>query len=180
MIPEITDFKTKNRMCFLGAYNWLPNKEGLFWFVNNVLDELVRKNHSVSLEVAGSFSNEISNLSGHSNIRLHGFVDSSKEFIANNGIFVAPLLSGSGVKMKVLEAMSLGVPCVVSTKAAEGLKLPSIIPICDNKQEFIEKLSLLLNNEELCIQIGNAGKEFIEKEFSTQLVAAKLISVLKL
>ena len=134
----------------------------------------------MNLEIAGSFSQEISHLSEKPKIRLHGFVDSSMDFISSHGIFIAPILSGSGVKMKVLEAMSLGVPCVLSKKASEGLNLPNIIPVCNSKNEFIEKLSLLLIDENLCKQIGLAGQEFIQKEFSTDVVSKKLITSLKL
>jgi polysaccharide biosynthesis protein PslH len=170
----------KNSLCFLGAFNWMPNKEGISWYVNTIHDELVNKFPKLNLEIAGSFSDEISNLSEKPNIRLHGFVDSSMDFISSHGIFIAPILSGSGVKMKVLEAMSLGVPCVLSKKASEGLNLPSIIPICNSKEEFIEKLSLLLVDEGLCEKIGLAGQEFIQKEFSTDVVSKKLITSLKL
>ena len=180
MITEMREVEIKNTLCFLGAFNWLPNKEGVLWFVNDILPELLISHPELTLEIAGSFSNEISTLSGKKNINLHGFVESSKEFILNNGIFVAPLLSGSGVKMKVLEAMSLGVPCVVSKNAAEGLNLPSIIPICNSKKEFIEKLSLLLKDKELSAEIGRAGKRFIETDFSSVLVSDKLINALKL
>ncbi|MDG2153685.1 MAG: glycosyltransferase family 4 protein [Crocinitomicaceae bacterium] len=170
----------KNSLCFLGAFNWMPNKEGISWYVNTIHDELVNKFPKLNLEIAGSFSDEISNLSEKPNIRLHGFVDSSMDFISSHGIFIAPILSGSGVKMKVLEAMSLGVPCVLSKKAAEGLSLPSVIPVCNSKEEFIEKLSLLLVDEGLCEKIGLAGQEFIQKEFSTDVVSKKLITSLKL
>ncbi len=170
----------KNSLCFLGAFNWMPNKEGISWYVNTIHDELVNKFPKLNLEIAGSFSDEISNLSEKPNIRLHGFVDSSMDFISSHGIFIAPILSGSGVKMKVLEAMSLGVPCVLSKKAAEGLSLPSVIPVCNSKEAFIEKLSLLLVDEGLCEKIGLAGQEFIQKEFSTDVVSKKLITSLKL
>ncbi|MDB3905049.1 glycosyltransferase family 4 protein [Crocinitomicaceae bacterium] len=167
-------------LCFLGAFNWMPNKEGLLWYVNNVHDHLLKKFPNLNLEIAGSFSDEISQLSEKPNIRLHGFVKSSMDFISSHGIFIAPILSGSGVKMKVLEAMSLGVPCVLSKKASEGLNLPSIIPVCNSKEEFIEKLSLLLVDQGLCNKIGLAGQEFIQKEFSTNIVSKKLINSLKL
>ena len=170
----------KNALCFLGAFNWMPNKEGVSWYVNNVHEELITKFPNVTLEIAGSFSDEISHLSEKPNIRLHGFVNSSMDFISSHGIFIAPILSGSGVKMKVLEAMSLGVPCVLSKKASEGLNLPSIIPICNSKEEFIEKLSLLLVDEGLCNKIGLAGQEFIQREFSTNVVSEKLMNSLKL
>jgi len=170
----------KNSLCFLGAFNWMPNKEGISWYVDNVHEELINKFPEMNLEIAGSFSQEISHLSEKPKIRLHGFVDSSMDFISSHGIFIAPILSGSGVKMKVLEAMSLGVPCVLSKKASEGLNLPNIIPVCNSKNEFIEKLSLLLIDEDLCKQIGLAGQEFIQKEFSTDVVSKKLITSLKL
>lgn len=180
MKSQTKTFGDFNSLCFLGAFNWLPNKEGIFWFVNNIFKELTATFPELTLQIAGSFSNEISSLSEKPNIQLHGFVDSSTAFISTNGIFVAPLLSGSGVKMKVLEAMSLGVPCVLSNKAAEGLNLPSIIPVCKSKADFIEKLSLLLKDKELCETIGKAGQRFIETEFSSELVSKKLIGSLKI
>ncbi|MDC1266589.1 glycosyltransferase family 4 protein, partial [Crocinitomicaceae bacterium] len=180
-MPSIKKYTgAKNSLCFLGAFNWMPNKEGISWYVDNVHEEIVNIFPEMNLEIAGSFSQEISHLSKKPKIRLHGFVDSSVDFISSHGVFIAPILSGSGVKMKVLEAMSLGVPCVLSKKAAEGLNLPDIIPVCNSKNEFIEKLSLLLIDEDLCKQIGLAGQEFIQKEFSTDVVSKKLITSLKL
>ena len=180
MSHEQGPIKIKKSICFLGAFNWAPNKEGLLWFVEDVFHNIVKQFPFVYFEIAGSFSEEISTLSKTKNIRLHGFVDSSKEFMASHGIFVAPLLSGSGVKMKVIEAMSMGVPCVLSAHAAEGLDLPPIIPVCRTKDDFIEKLSLLLNDEQHCADIGNAGRKFIENNFSTELVSKKISAVLKL
>ena len=180
MIHELRAPKIEKSICFLGAFNWAPNKEGVLWFVENVFYNLIKQFPFIHFEIAGSFSEEISALSKTKNIRLHGFVDSSKEFMATHGIFVAPLLSGSGVKMKVIEAMSMGVPCVLSAHAAEGLDLPPIIPVCETKEDFIEKLSLLLNDEQHCTDIGNAGRKFIQCNFSTELVAKKISAVLKL
>ncbi|MDA9986822.1 glycosyltransferase, partial [Crocinitomicaceae bacterium] len=94
-------------------------------------------------------------------------------------LFVAPILSGSGVKMKVLEAMSHGVPCVLSSHAAEGLNLPEIIPVCANKETFIEQVSLLLQNPDLCEQIGKAGQEFILKNYNSVAVSEKIIKLLR-
>jgi glycosyltransferase involved in cell wall biosynthesis len=180
MIHEQGLPKIKKSISFLGAFNWAPNKEGVLWFVEEVFCKLNKQFPFVYFEIAGSFSEEISVLAKTKNIRLHGFVDSSKEFMTTHGIFVAPLLSGSGVKMKVIEAMSMGVPCVLSTHAAEGLDLPPIIPVCRTKDDFIEKLSLLLNDEQHCIDIGNAGRTFIQNNFSTELVSKKISAVLKL
>ena len=166
-------------ICFLGAYNWMPNKEGILWFTNEVWPEIVLNNPATTLNIAGSFSEEISELKNKDSIKLHGFVPSSEAFIKAHGLFVAPILSGSGVKMKVLEAMSHGVPCVLSTHAAEGLNLPEIIPVCANKETFIEQVSLLLQNQVLCKQIGKAGQEFILKNYNSVAVSEKITKLLR-
>ena len=173
----IKETKAKS-ICFLGAYNWLPNKEGILWFNTEVLPSLLKQTPELTLHVAGSFSEQIEVLKKTEAIEMHGFVPSSKDFISNHGLFVAPILSGSGVKMKVLEAMSLGVPCILSAHAADGLALPEIIPICQNNKDFITQVSLLLHNEALAKEIGLAGQEYIKHNYSSELVSNEIIDTL--
>jgi glycosyltransferase involved in cell wall biosynthesis len=161
-------------ICFLGAYNWMPNKEGLLWFANEIFPILQEKHPTLLLHAAGSFSEEINVLKNKKQIVLHGFVPSSKSFISTHGIFIAPILSGSGIKMKVLEAMSLGAPCVVSQHAAEGLDLPELIPVCKNNQDFITQVSLLLQNRELAHEVGAAGLKYIKDNYASGLVSKKI------
>tara|TARA_B100001057_G_scaffold497837_1_gene603081 strand:- start:4712 stop:5890 length:1179 start_codon:yes stop_codon:yes gene_type:complete len=167
-----------NSICFLGAYNWMPNKEGLLWFTNDVFPMLLKKHPAPILHAAGSYSEEIKGLKSKKQIVLHGFVPSSKSFITKHGIFIAPILSGSGVKMKVLEAMSLGVPCVLSKHAAEGLNLPALIPVCENNQDFIDKVSLLLQDKGLAEEVGLAGLKYIEDNYASGLVTKKIKDIL--
>ena len=172
-VSSVRKLKAK-KISFLGAYNWMPNKEAILWFTNEVWPEIAKLNPTTEFHIAGSYSEEIAELKNIEGIELHGFVNSSQEFMKEHGIFIAPILSGSGVKMKVLEAMSHGVPCVLSTHAAEGLNLPEIIPICKNKEAFIEKVSLLLQNKQLCHEIGIAGREHILEKYNSQSVSNKI------
>jgi glycosyltransferase involved in cell wall biosynthesis len=172
-VSSVRKLKAK-KISFLGAYNWMPNKEAILWFTNEVWPEIAKLNPTTEFHIAGSYSEEIAELKNIEGIELHGFVNSSQEFMKEHGIFIAPILSGSGVKMKVLEAMSHGVPCVLSMHAAEGLNLPEIIPICKNKEAFIEKVSLLLQNEQLCHEIGIAGREHILEKYNSQSVSNKI------
>ena len=167
-----------NAICFLGAYNWMPNKEGLLWFSNEVFPALLQQHPALILNVAGSFSEEIKVLRNKKQIVLHGFVPSSKSFISKHGIFIAPILSGSGIKMKVLEAMSLGVPCVLSAHAAEGLDLPEIIPVCHNNEDFIKQVSLLLQSEDLARKVGAEGLNYIKENYASGLVSKKIKDIL--
>ena len=80
--------------------------------------------------------------------------------------------------MKVLEAMSLGVPCVLSKHAAEGLNLPALIPVCENNQDFIDKVSLLLQDKGLAEEVGLAGLKYIEDNYASGLVTKKIKDIL--
>lgn len=161
---------TENRVCFLGAFDWEPNVEAVKWFIDSILPILLAENPALEFHVAGRKSTKIPAEYRKKNVVIHGFVEDPLQFIAENGLFVAGLQSGSGIKMKILEAMSIGAPCVLTTKAAEGLSIESIIPIHINKDSFISDIQELLNNKEKCIQRGQLGKHYIQANFSSKLV----------
>ena len=161
---------TENRLCFLGAFDWEPNIEAVKWFIDDIFPVLLKDNPTLEFHIAGRKSTEIPTEYQRKNVMIHGFVEDPLEFIAENGLFVAGLQSGSGIKMKILEAMSIGAPCVLTTKAAEGLSIESIIPVHENKESFISDIQDLLNNREKCIQRGEFGKQYIQTHFSSELV----------
>jgi glycosyltransferase involved in cell wall biosynthesis len=160
----------ENRMCFLGAFDWEPNVEAVKWFIDAIFPILLKDNPELEFHVAGRKSKDIPVEYRRKNVIIHGFVEDPLEFIAENGLFVAGLQSGSGIKMKILEAMSIGAPCVLTTKAAEGLAIESIIPVHKNKESFITDIQHLLNNKDKCFQRGEIGKQYIQAHFSSELV----------
>jgi glycosyltransferase involved in cell wall biosynthesis len=157
-------------MCFLGAFDWEPNMEAIKWFIDEIFPILLKDNPTLEFHIAGRKSTDIPTEYLRKNVIIHGFVEDPLEFIAKNGLFVAGLQSGSGIKMKILEAMSIGAPCVLTTKAAEGLSIESIIPVHKNKESFISDIQALLKNKENCIQRGKHGKQYIQTHFSSELV----------
>jgi glycosyltransferase involved in cell wall biosynthesis len=168
---------TKTSLCFIGAFNWMPNVEAMKWFSNEVFSEVRIQFPSLELHIAGTFSENISFLKEKEGIFLHGFVESSLDFIAKHGIFIAPLRSGSGVKMKVLEAMSLGSPVVLSEKGAEGIiGNPSF---CKDSSEFIEKIIRLLKNQKEREEIGIKGKQIIENFYNVKTIQNKLTKLMR-
>jgi glycosyltransferase involved in cell wall biosynthesis len=163
-------------LCFIGAFNWFPNIEAIQWFIKYVFAPLKIEFPHLQFHIAGSYSEKISNLKQIEGIHLHGFVDSSIDFIANNGIFIAPLQSGSGVKMKVLEAMSIGVPCSISPKGAEGI----LGEVYSNgtAEKFKTDLKSLIKNKSLRIENGLKGQKNIETFYSHQTINKNLEELL--
>ena len=162
--------KTIQRVCFLGSFDWEPNLEAVKWFIDNILPFITLEFPQIEFHIAGRKSTEIPTEYRKSSVVIHGFVEDPLQFIAENGIFVAGLQSGSGIKMKILEAMSIGAPCVLTTKAAEGLTIDSIIPVHNNTESFITDIRELLNKEDLRSVRGELGKQFIQANFSSALV----------
>jgi glycosyltransferase involved in cell wall biosynthesis len=167
-----TDY-TSNSLCFIGAFNWEPNVEAIKWFLRD-LNPSIQKSTPVQVVIAGKDGATVFKDNSSTSIQFKGFVENPSEFLKSNGIFIAPMKSGSGVKIKVLEALSNGLPCVLTPKSAEGLDLPPTYPICKTNQEFINLCIDLAINSEKREQLGKLGFEFIEANFGFESVVGKL------
>lgn len=108
----------------------------------------------------------------------HGFVQDSNEFLKEHGILVLPLLSGSGVKIKVLEAMSLGMPIVTTTVGAMGIEGKDALIITDKEDLMIEKISALIESEEMRRSLGTAARDIMIKNYSTVSIAGHIQQLL--
>jgi len=161
---------SSNRMCFIGAFDWEPNMEAVQWFIKDVLPTIKQQFPELEFHIAGRKSERIPEEWRQDQVKIHGFVEDPLAFIAENGLFVACLQSGSGIKMKVLEAMSIGAPCVLTTKAAEGLELSKHMPIHEDAESFALDIIELLQDQSKQQLRGALGKQFISSEFSTQMV----------
>ncbi|MCB1754983.1 MAG: glycosyltransferase [Gammaproteobacteria bacterium] len=144
-------FSERNGLAFLGGYNHAPNVESVKYLAANVMPKLLERDESIKLYVYGSaMTAEIEALAAE-NIEIVGFAESLDDVYTNCRIFVAPLLSGAGIKGKVLESMSYNVPSVLSPIAAEGTGLSNGVSclIAENDEEWVEQIIKLYNDEQL-------------------------------
>lgn len=109
--------KVKHNLIFIGSLDWFPNVEAVLWFIREVLPLI----HSdVELNIVGRNPlKEIVNLI-KGNVKVHSNVLSIEDYIQDSDIFLAPLLSGSGINIKILEALSYGIPVVGTSHAFRG------------------------------------------------------------
>jgi glycosyltransferase involved in cell wall biosynthesis len=161
-------------LCFIGSFNWIPNREGIVWFIKNIFPRIKENYPEININIAGIESEKINELKGLDGVNVKGFVKNSSDFLLENGIFIAPLISGSGVKIKVLEALSLGMPCVLTEIAAEGLDLPTTINISKTADDFTNDLLQLINNESARKIRGLDAYSFIKAEFSYNKINSDL------
>ncbi len=135
-------------LLFLGSFRHLPNQEALNWFVSRVLPFVRAKEPRVRLIVIGSDPPPRHSLPDDASIELIGFVEDVREPLARYSIFVCPILSGSGVRVKLLEAFAAGIPVVSTRLGAEGLASVDgeICALADAPESFAQRIVDLLDD----------------------------------
>jgi glycosyltransferase involved in cell wall biosynthesis len=172
------DTNDYNSVFYIGALDWIPNQEGLQWFVNKVWPLVVAANNNIILHIAGRNAPQwlIENLR-FKNIQFHGEVDNAYHFMENKGIMIVPLFSGSGMRVKIIEGMALGKAIITTPIGAEGIDVTDgeNIYIAENADLFVKKLINLLNNATFAKSISEQAKIFIQNNYDNSVIAKKLL-----
>jgi polysaccharide biosynthesis protein PslH len=159
---------------FIGSLDWVPNQDGLNWFVENVW----KKNTiDASLHIAGrNMPDFLYNLNSQS-IVVEGEVESSTDFMASKQIMVVPLFAGSGMRVKIIEAMAMGKTIVSTMLGAEGIAYTpnENIIIANTETEFAAALKQLTADGEQCKRIGERARQLAIKNYGAKITTQRLI-----
>ncbi|MDX2128580.1 MAG: glycosyltransferase family 4 protein [Chloroherpetonaceae bacterium] len=166
-----TDFSFKNALLYSSDLSRNVNRDSLMWFLAQVWEELKAKFPQLTLYVTGNAPESLKSWAkGYHGVEFTGFLSEVKleELAVNCDAFIAPIFSGSGIKIKILWAMSLGLPVVTTPKGAEGIE---IVPgkdfeLADNPNLFYKKLRNLLEDDHLRKKYAESGKSIIEMKYS--------------
>ncbi|MEY5001077.1 MAG: hypothetical protein RLZZ211_1113 [Bacteroidota bacterium] len=176
--PSVQSNLTPQRLCFLGAFNWQPNVEAVDWFLTQIFPKLLTRFPKLEFHIAGKGS-ELQKHWQQPGVQIHGFVPDSSAFIAAHGIFVGCLQSGSGVKMKILEAMSVGAPIVFSDKSTDGLpSFPDELNMT-SEQAFLNDLENLILQPNTLQDRAQFCSRFFERHFESKQVQRQLLQILE-
>lgn len=163
---------------YLGALDWEPNKEGLRWFMKNVWPRIKKKHPKLIFHIAGrNMASEFYSIKDE-NVIVYGEVDSAEEFIRDKGIMIVPILSGSGMRVKILEGLANRKGIVATRIAAEGMGVRGgeHLYIADDPQDFADSISTLVENKSLYDLIADQGFEFAKSKFSNDNVVGGLLA----
>ncbi len=151
---------------FLGSFRHVPNKEALTWFVDKVLPLVVAEEPRSRLLVVGSEPPPSGSFQHGESVELVGFVEDVRDPLARYSLFVCPILSGSGVRVKLLEAFAAGIPVVSTRLGAEGLadRDGEICALADPPDEFARRVVELLRNPQKAAEMAaRARSEVVAK-----------------
>jgi len=151
---------------FLGSFRHTPNLEALTWFVEQVLPLVLAEEPRARVMVVGSEPPKRSAFRHAEAVELVGFVEDVREPLARYSLFVCPILSGSGVRVKLLEAFAAGIPVVSTRLGAEGLadRDGVICALADQPAEFAQRVvDLLRDPQKAAEMIARAREEVVMK-----------------
>jgi len=165
-------------MVFTGSMDWRPNQDGIGWFVKEVLP-LVRKNlPDASLDVVGR--NPPTDLTrlwlSQEGVTVSGTVPDVRPHIARASLYVTPLRVGGGSRLKILEALAMGLPVLSTTVGAEGLQLcdGEHLVLRDDPQSFARQAVAMLAEPERYVDMARRGRERVLEQYGWDGIAPRL------
>lgn len=170
--------KTPSYILFCGALWTQPNSEGLHWFCTEIWPEILLQFPQLKLLVVGSgkLPEKYRHLMHTPAAEFTGTVADVKEYYNKASAVVVPLLTGSGTRLKILEAMALGMPVISTAKGAEGIDCvhEENIILADDRKSFTGELVGLLQNAGKRVQVGKKAKEFIEATYNWNVIGSRM------
>ncbi len=167
---------------FLGALDWIPNQEGLIWFLDKVWMDLKRNHPKLEFYVGGrNAPSWLVKKINQKQIVFAGEVKNAHLFMNDKTIMVVPLFSGSGIRVKIIEGMALGKVIISTSAGIEGIPATheKNIIFADNSQEFISQIKRLIQDNKLRIRISTEAQKLIRKNFNNLAITSKLLTFYK-
>ncbi|MBT4519735.1 MAG: glycosyltransferase [Halieaceae bacterium] len=172
--------KIKYDLLFTGNMSYPPNVQSARYLVENIMPLIWEKRPDTSLLISGDNPEKSILKCKSDKVNIEGWIDDIRESYSSSLIFIAPMLMGSGIQNKLLEAMAMNLPCITSKLANRALNAEegSEILVGNNDKEYAEHIYTLLENEQIRIQIAKKGRKFVTDHFEWSTSNQILLNIL--
>lgn len=175
--PALPHEKGTLSIGFLGSMNWLPNVEGVQWFIKEVWPLIAAALPQVRCTIRGHHMSQDLIRQSNGRLEIGGSVEDATEFFRSLDVSFVPLKSGSGVRIKVLEAMALGVPVISTSIGYEGVQAQANQSIleADTPEAFVGHIESILQRPEKLSEIGQCAQDVIRNLYDKKKCASFLL-----
>lgn len=179
------DFETLNEgkhdLFFLGAMNWQPNIEAVDFLLKEIFPAILKQLPQAKLHLAGSYMPENLEKLQQPNVIVHGKVESVHDFMTANGILLVPMKSGSGIRIKILEALSMGIPVVSTSVGFEGIPVQHEIHglKAETAESLVQAAIRLSKDPALAAKLGKAGQQMVLNTYSPENVSRQFLEFIQ-
>ena len=179
--PCVKGFEEREGLMFIGSFAHPPNEEGIIWFIDYILPLIKKKLPDIHLTIVGSEPTErLLELAGES-VTVTGYVEDVSGYFNDSKVFVSPLLHGAGVKGKIGQSFSYGLPVVTTSIGAEGMQLTNGLNalISDSETDFANSVIALYREKFLWQKLSTNCRQVIRDQFSTDTIRSALEHILQ-
>lgn len=158
-------FKDREGILFIGGYAHTPNIDAAKWLIEKIMPLVWEVNPDIHVTLLGSNPNNDILAYKSKNVSVPGYLEDVSEYFNSSRIFVAPLRYGAGMKGKIGQSLSYGLPVITTTIGAEGMELVNDINylLANTENEFAKKILSLYKDEELWLKLSKASLTSIDK-----------------
>lgn len=170
--------KQENTLFYFGSMDWLPNQEAVEWFIANCWEEVLKKHPNCKFIIAGRNMPQKFKHINLPNVQCIENVSDNVEFYSKYDLMLVPLLSGSGLRIKIIEGLSFGKAIVSTSIGAEGIPVQSgkELILADGKDAFIKAIDLLLNSTETKAKLEKEAKNFASTNLDNKRISSNLVN----
>ncbi|MDP2128922.1 MAG: glycosyltransferase family 4 protein [Pseudohongiella sp.] len=172
--PAPETVKKPDSLVFSGSMDWFPNEEAMLYFIKEVLPLVRAKSPDVTLTIVGRNPSELLRTTAQNHaVEVTGTVSDIRPWLVSAELYIVPLRIGGGTRLKIYEALAMGLPVISSTIGAEGLDLQEGTHIvrADTAQAFAAQILHLLENPGLREQLGKNGRDLVVEKYSWSRIA---------
>jgi glycosyltransferase involved in cell wall biosynthesis len=162
---------------FVATMGWAPNVDAALWFGAEVWPEVSRRSPDARLLLVGRDPAPAVQALASASVEVSGTVSDVRPYLARARVAVAPLRSGGGTRLKILEALDAGRPVVATSVAVDGLEdlIGEGVVVADDSRSMIEALSRLLDDPDRAAALGRAGHDAVAARHTWDVALAPLL-----
>jgi len=168
-------------MVFTGAMGYVPNFDGIMYFLDNIFPHIKRVIPDAKIYIVGNNPPENLLRRHSSSVIVTGFVDDVRPWIERASVYVVPLNMGGGTRLKVVEALSMKKPIVTTSIGCEGIDVENDhhLLIRDDPEAFAEAVVRLMNDKALSRRITEAGNEMVIRTYDWGVIGSSIDKALE-
>ncbi|WP_321491625.1 glycosyltransferase [uncultured Desulfobacter sp.] len=180
IIGASTPFEKRRGLLFIGGFMHTPNEDAMIWFIEKIFPKIQQAIEGITCTIVGSHPTDAVRSLAGADIEITGYVSDVSSYFENSRVFISPLRYGAGVKGKIGQSLSFGLPVVTTPIGAEGMGAVDgeNMLVAKDENQFAEKVIQLYHDQILWEKLSAKGMDLIEERFSPRVIKKGLDDLL--
>jgi polysaccharide biosynthesis protein PslH len=174
--------RQRGHLVMISGMNWFPNRDAVLYMVNSIWPAVASSVPHATLTIVGASPPEaVVDLAVRDpRVSVTGFVQDVRPYMERAQVYLCPMRDGGGTRLKILDALAMGMPIVSTSMALEGIPVSNEceVLVAESPDEFARQIGRLVADEALCSRLSTNGRAFVERHFAWPVIGRQLRAAL--